>query len=386
MNAPSIADLRVAVVHEWLERYAGSERVLEQMLAVLPGADLFALVDFVPAEKRGFLGGKPVRTSYIQKLPFARRLFRKYLPLMPHAVEQFDLSGYDLVISSSHAVAKGVLTAPEQLHLCMCYSPMRYAWDLYHDYLRGAGLTGVLKGAPARWTLHYLRMWDVRTANGVDRFIAISRFIAGRIWKLYRRRSAVIYPPVNTEAFTPQGRKEDFYLAASRMAPYKRMDLIVEAFSRMPDRRLVVIGDGPDLAKCRAKAGANVKLLGYQPFDVLADHMRRARAFVFAAKEDFGIVAVEAQACGTPVIAYGVGGSAETVLDGKTGILFPRQTPQDIARAVEQFESRAGEFDPAVLRAHAETFSPERFRREFRQFVEQQWEQFHKRQHASNGA
>jgi len=379
MNADSISDLRVAVVHEWLERYAGSERVLEQMLAALPQADLFALVDFLPADERGFLGGRPVRTSYIQKLPFARKGFRKYLALMPHAVEQFDLSGYDLVISSSHAVAKGVITGPEQLHLCMCYSPMRYAWDLYHDYLRGAGLAGRMRGAPARWVLHYLRMWDVRTANGVDEFLAISNFIARRIWKFYRRRSTVIYPPVNVDAFPRQDAKEDFYLAASRMVPYKRMDIIVEAFSRMPDRRLIVIGDGPDLARCRAKAGANVKLLGYQPSDVLADHMRRARAFIFAAKEDFGIVAIEAQACGTPVIAYGVGGSAETVLDGRTGILFPRQAPQDIVQAVERFEGCAGEFDPAALRAHAETFSPERFRRQFSEFVEQQWEGFRRR-------
>ncbi len=364
--------MRVAIVHEWLVSYAGSERVLEQMLRVLPQADLFALVDFLPDRERGFLGGRSVRTSFLQKMPLARGSFRKYLALMPLAVEQFDMSGYDLVVSSSHAVAKGVITGPDQLHLCMCYSPMRYAWDLQHQYLSASGLGRGVKSLPVRLVLHYLRQWDARTANGVDEFIAISRFIARRIRKVYRRRSHVIYPPVNVDAFPLRREKEDFYLAASRMAPYKRMDLIAEAFAHMPSRRLIVIGAGPQLSKVRriARSAGNISVLGYQPDDVLLDHMQRARAFVFAAEEDFGILPVEAQACGTPVIAFGRGGATETVIDGRTGVLFDTQTPQALIKAVERFEQASTDFDPDLLRQNAERFGCERFRREFAEFVE----------------
>jgi len=361
--------MRVAFVHEWLHSYAGSEKVLEQMLRVLPDADIFSLVDFLPDGARSFLQGRTVTTSFIQRLPFARKHFRRYLALMPLAVEQFDVSGYDLVISNSHAVAKGVLTGPDQLHLCMCYSPMRYAWDLMHQYLRGAGLTRGMKGRIAKATLHYLRTWDARTPNGVDHFIAISRFVARRIWKVYRREAAVIYPPVDIEAFTPGGEKEDFYLAASRMVPYKRMDLIVAAFAAMPKRRLVVIGDGPMLGRLRRSCPANVELLGYQPDETLIDHMRRARAFVFAAIEDFGLLPVEAQACGTPVITFGRGGATETVVPDETGVFFDAQTPEALTEAVERFE-RAGPFDPAKMRANAEQFGAGRFREEFAAFVE----------------
>ncbi len=296
---------RIAVVHDWLVTYAGAERVLEQILRCYPEADLFSLVDFLPEGGRGFILDKPVTTSFVQGLPFARKKYRAYLPFMPLAVEQFDLSGYDLVISSSHAVAKGVLTGPDQLHLCMCYSPIRYAWDLQHQYLRESGLDRGLKGWMAKALLHYIRLWDTRTANGVDGFIAISGYIARRIRKAYRRESTVLYPPVDVADFPLRREKEDFYVTASRMVPYKKVDLIVEAFSSMPDKRLVVIGDGPDLAKVRAKAGPNVELLGFASADVLRDHLQRARAFVFAAEEDFGIAPLEAQACGTPVIACG---------------------------------------------------------------------------------
>lgn len=360
--------MRVAIVHDWIVGYSGSERVLEQMLEVLPGADLYVVADFVPERERAFLRGRPVRTTFIQRLPFARTKYRSYLPLMPLAVEQLDMSAYDLVVSSSHAVAKGVLTGPDQLHVCMCYSPIRYAWDLQHEYLAESGLTRGPKSWLARWILHRLRQWDVRTANGVDEFIGISAFIARRISKAYRRPATVIYPPVDTEAFALRESKDDFYLTASRMVPYKRIDLIVEAFSAMPSRRLVVIGDGPDFEKVRAKAGPNVTLLGWQPFDVLRDHLQRARAFLFAAVEDFGIAPVEAQACGTPVIAYGRGAVLETIRargERPTGVLFDERTPASIAAAVEEFERRAGEFDPAAARENALRFRPERFREEF---------------------
>jgi glycosyltransferase involved in cell wall biosynthesis len=371
---------RVAVVHDWLTVYAGAERVLEQMLLAFPQAELYSLVDFLPEDARGFLGGRRARTSFLQQLPRARTHYRSYLPLMPLAVEQFDLSGYDLVISSSHAVAKGVLTGPDQLHVCMCYSPIRYAWDLQHQYLEEAGLEHGLKGAAARLLLHRIRLWDARTANGVDDFIAISRFIARRIQKVYRRDATVIYPPVDTGGFALRPDKEDFYLTASRLVPYKKVDLIVEAFSALPDRRLVVIGDGPEMAKVRAKAGPNVQLLGYQPFSVLKDHLQRARAFVFAAEEDFGIVPLEAQACGTPVIAYGKGGSLETVRgpeagEEATGVFFEAQTVPSLQAAVHTFETHT--FAPAAARANAERFSVARFQEAFRAFVAARYAAFH---------
>lgn len=378
MPEAALQNARVALVHDWLTVYAGAERVLEQMLNVLPQADLYSLVNFLPGEQRGFIQDKPVTTSFLQGLPFAQKHYRQYLPLMPLAIEQFDLSQYDLVVSSSHAVAKGVLTGPDQLHVCMCYSPIRYAWDLQHQYLKESGLTRGLKGAAARTLLHRVRLWDARTPNGVDEFIAISRFIARRILKVYRRGSTIIYPPVDTGGYTLHEQKEDFYLTASRMVPYKKIDLIVEAFARMPDKKLVVISTGPDFEKVKAKAGPNVQLLGHQPFSVLKDHMQRAKAFVFAAEEDFGIMPLEAQACGTPVIAYGKGGSLETVrgLDSEapTGVYFDAQTVESLQEAVGRFEG--AQFDPTVLRAHAESFSVPRFRDEFSRFVGERYQKF----------
>jgi len=370
--------MRVAVIHEWLVDYSGSERVVEQILKIFPDADLFAQVEFLPPDLQFFIQNKSVKTSFIQKLPLAKKKYRAYLPLMPLAVEQFDLSGYDLVISSAHAVSKGVLTGPDQLHISYVHSPMRYAWDLQHQYLRESGLDKGLKGWLAKWLLHKMRLWDVRTAHGVDAFTANSRFIARRIRKVYGREATVIYPPVDISAFTLREDKEDFYLTASRMVPYKKIDLIVEAFSRMPEKELVVIGDGPDFQKVKAKAGGNVTLLGYQPFEELRDHMQRAKAFVFAAEEDFGIIPVEAQACGTPVIAYGKGGALETVRgpehENPTGLFFPEQTVESLMDAVCRFERESERFKPADCRRNAVRFSPERFREEFSSFVEKEWE------------
>ena len=250
---------------------------------------------------------------------------------------------------------------------------MRYAWDLQHQYLRESGLDKGLKGWAARWMLHKIRMWDVRTANGVDEFVAISNFVARRIWKVYRRESKVIYPPVDVASFGLQRDKQDFYLAASRMVPYKRMDLIVEAFGQMPDKKLVMIGDGPDFAKVRTKAGANVTLLGYQDFHVLRDHMQRARAFIFAAEEDFGIAPVEAQACGTPVIAFGKGAALETIRgldsDRPTGVFFAEQNVAAIKHAVERFEREGASIAPEACRENATRFSIEKFREQFSEFV-----------------
>ena len=375
-----ISKIRVAFIHDWLVTYAGAERVLEKMLDCYPQADIFSTVDFLGDDQRGFLKGKHATTSFIQRLPKAASRYRNYLPLMPLAVEQFDLSSYDVIISSSHAVAKGVLVGPDQLHICMCYSPIRYAWDLQHQYLKEAKLQHGVKGWLVRWLFHKMRIWDVRTANGVDQFIAISHFIERRILKAYRRTSIVIYPPVDIAAFAFQPEKEDFYLTASRMVPYKKIPLIVEAFSAMPNKRLVVIGDGPEFDKCKALAGANVELKGYQSFEVLKDHMQRAKAFVFAAEEDFGIAPLEAQACGTPVIAFGKGAALETIrgmgCNSPTGVFFLDQTVQSIQNAVQQFDLTSNTILPAACRDNAMRFSPERFLREFQEFVDQSWADF----------
>ncbi len=367
-------NMRVVIVHDWLVTWAGAEKVLEQMIACFPEADVFSVVDFLPEDNKAAIAGKQVATTFIQKLPKAKTHYQLYLPLMPLAIEQLDLSGYDLVLSSSHAVAKGVLTGPDQLHISYVHSPIRYAWDLQHQYLREAGLGRGIKSALARVIMHYMRLWDVRTANGVDAFVANSEFIKRRIRKAYGREAMVIYPPVDVSAFSFWENKEDFYLTASRMVPYKKMAMIVEAFQSMPDKRLVVIGDGPEMNKCREKARANVDFLGWQPFDVLRDHMQRAKGFVFAAEEDFGITPVEAQACGTPVIAYGKGGGLESVRgleqEYPTGLFFYEQTPEALLGALKKFELDAIEkISRKACRENALRFSPERFRSEFSAFV-----------------
>jgi len=364
--------LKIAIVHDWLVVPGGAERVLAHMIDCFPQADIYSLVDFL--EDRDCLRGRAVRTSFIQKLPFARKRYRSYLPLFPLAIEQFDLSEYDIVLSSSYAVAKGVLSGPDQFHASYVHSPVRYAWDLQHQYLNEAGLARGPKSAIARALLHYIRNWDARSANGVDRVAANSHFIARRIRKTYRREATVIYPPVDVDHLSMRTDKDAFYLTASRLVPYKRIDLIVDAFSRTPERRLVVIGDGPEMAKIRALAGPNVTLLGYQPFDVLHDHLQRARAFVFAAEEDFGISPVEAQACGTPVIAYGKGGVRESVrawpCAGATGLFYRAQTVDALVDALARFEALPrGSFDPHACRANAECFGSARFRGELTRFV-----------------
>ena len=368
--------MRTALIHEWFECFAGSERVVAEFLNIFREADLFAIVDFLSDENRKPLLGKPVTTSFIQGLPFARKAFRNFLPLMPCAIEQFDLSEYDIVLSSNHAFAKGVVTRADQLHLSYVHTPIRYAWDLQHDYLRQGNVERGVKSLIVRATMHYLRSWDRLAADRVDAFIANSRYIAQRIRKTYRRPAYVVYPPVDVNAFEFCDEKEDFYLTASRLVPYKRIDVVVDAFRQMPDKQLVVIGDGPERTKLESKATPNVKILGYRDFDELLSYMQRARAFVFAADEDFGIMPVEAQACGTPVIAYGRGGSRETVMHGQTGLHFDRQTPQSLVGAIEAFESHRDRFQPEVIRQHAERFSPGRFRREINVLVEEIWDRF----------
>ncbi|WP_103113694.1 glycosyltransferase family 4 protein, partial [Klebsiella pneumoniae] len=315
-----------------------SEKVVAEFIDLFPDAKVYGVVDFLSEDDKKKFKNKKIITTFIQKLPKAKKKYQQYLPLMPLAIEQLDLSSHDIILSSSHAVAKGVLTGPDQLHISYVHSPIRYAWDLQHQYLRESGLNRGIKGLFAKWILHKIRLWDTRTANGVDFFIANSKFISRRIKKVYGREADVIYPPVDVERFKLKREKQDFYLTASRLVPYKRIDLIVEAFSKMPEKKLVVIGDGPEMSKIRKIAGANIEILGFQPNDVMEEYMMDAKAFVFAAEEDFGITPVEAQACGTPVIAFGKGGVLETIKnlgqEEPTGLFFYEQNIDSLISAI----------------------------------------------------
>ncbi|MGN7438407.1 MAG: glycosyltransferase family 4 protein [Alcanivorax sp.] len=370
-------DLKVAIIHDWLPLIAGAERVLEQIVQVYPDADIYTLFDFLDDEQRKTFGDCKITASYLNKWPKVEKYYRKLLPFCPMAIEDFDLSEYDLIISSSHAVAKGVITGAEQIHVSYVHSPTRYAWDLMHHYLKESNMDRGIKGYIAKKILHKFRIWDYRTANGVDSFIANSNYIRKRIWKVYRRDAEVIYPPVNVDLFEYSDQKEDFYLTASRMVPYKRLDLIASAFALLPDLKLKIIGDGPEMSKIKAIAdkSPNIEIMGFQPTDVLRDHMQRAKAFVFAAEEDFGIIPVEAQACGTPVVAYGAGGALETVIDYRndkknaTGTFFEKQTPECVADTIKRFEAASDDIDYKNCRINAEKFAPEKFRNHIKETV-----------------
>ena len=366
--------MKIALIHDWLVNYAGSEQVLEQILHCYPEADVFSVVDFIPDHDRDWLLNKKVQTTFIQKLPFAKKKYRAYLPLMPLAIEQLDLSEYDLIISSSHAVAKGVITGPDQTHICYIHSPMRYAWDLQSQYLKESNLQRGFKSALTRYLLHRLRTWDVISANRVDYFIANSHYIARRIRKCYRRDAVVIHPPVDVDYFSLSTQKEDFYFVCSRMVPYKRIDLIVEAFNEMPDKKLIVIGNGPDFQKVKKKSGKNITLLGYQPKEVIRDYLQKAAAFVFAAVEDFGIAPVEAMACGTPVIALGKGGITDSVRPisetKPTGIFYHSQDKESLLNAVSDFERNKKFISPEFCQQQANMFSQLNFRLKFSQYVD----------------
>lgn len=360
--------MKTAIVCDWLVTVGGAEKFLGHLLNCFPKADLFAVIDFVPTEQRAFLQEKKITTTFLQRFPLVKKFYRHYLPLMPLAIEQLDVSNYDLVISSSHAVAKGVLTGPDQLHISYVHSPMRYAWDLQHQYLRETGLDKKARGLLARYFLHKMRLWDNRTAQNVDYFVANSNFIQKRIWKTYKREATVIYPPIELDHFIPGKTKENFFLAISRMVPYKRMDLIVESFKHLPDKQLVVIGDGPDFQKVKCKAGKNVTLLGRQEQSIVIDYMQRAKALIFAAEEDFGLIPVEAQACGTPVIAFAKGGALETI-QSNTGVFFDEQTIGSLCQGVMAFCNRRDEFTIENCVKNAARFSPTRFEKEFKAYI-----------------
>ncbi|KJH70868.1 glycosyltransferase [Aliterella atlantica] len=375
--------MKYALIHEWLTPKAtgGSELVVREILNCLE-ADLYALIDFESTNPQSYLYGREIGKTFLQHLPRSQNGVQKYLPLLPIAIEQLDLRAYDIILSSSHTVAKGVLTSPAQMHVCYCYTPMRFAWDLTFDYLHsnrmGRGLPGIL----TRYLLHRLRQWDILTANRVDYFIATSQTTARRIWRCYRRPATVIYPPVNIDRFPLQSAKQDFYVTVSRLVSYKQVALIVQAFNQLK-RPLVVIGGGPELSKIQKLAQPNVQILGAQPDAVVEKYMSEAKAFVYAAYEDFGIAVVEAQACGTPVIAYGAGGALETVRDIRqhpsgTGLFFPAQTVEALVAAVETFEELAKNFHPELIRDRASQFAPTIFQKRYLDFVENSWQQFKK--------
>ncbi|WP_413728005.1 glycosyltransferase family 4 protein [Sodalis sp. RH19] len=373
-------DAKVAIIHDWLVVCGGGEKVLSAIIDTFPDCDLFSTIDFLSTDDRYIIRNKKVHTTFIQNLPYAKTKYRNYLPLMMLAIEQLDLSSYDIIISSSHAVAKGVITGPNQLHICYCHSPIRYAWDLQSQYLKESGLEKGVKSWITRWLLHKVRIWDYRTANGVDYFIANSKYIAKRINKVYGRKADIIYPNVAIEDFETENEKDDYYFTASRMVPYKKIDLIVESFKMMPDKKLVVIGDGPQFSKIKKSAGSNVELLGYQKFNILKEKMTKAKGFIFAAEEDFGIIPVEAQACGTPVIAFAKGGALETVngLESlfPTGIFFKEQTCESIISAIESFEKNYGIINATNCRQNAEKFSTLRFKNELKDYVTEKWNIF----------
>lgn len=371
--------MKKALVHDWFSVYAGAEKCVESFTNIWDDFEVYSLIDYLSDDDREvILKGKQVNTSFIQKLPKAKKSYRNYLPFFPLAVEQFDLTEYEVILSSSHAVAKGVLTRPDQLHISYVYSPIRYAWDLHFQYLRESGLDKGFKGWLAKYFLHKIRLWDVSTANRVDHYIAISHYIAKRIEKIYGKKADVIYPPVDTGSFTIGDTTEDYYVTSSRMVPYKKIDLIVEALSQT-NHKLIVIGTGPDFDKIKAKAGENIELLGYQSFQDMISIIQKAKAYIFAAEEDFGIAPIEAQACGIPVIAYGKGATLETIVGSytnensvqttDTGIFFEEQTVHSLLQAVSLFEKEISKFSKDTIRNNSLRFSKERFEKEFEEKV-----------------
>lgn len=364
--------LRVALVHYWLKGYGGGERVLEAIASVFPEADFYALL----ASDGGMppsLRDRLVTTSFVERIPGAKRWHRHFLPIYPYALEQFDLGRYDLVISSESGPAKGVITSPQTCHICYCHTPMRYLWDMYHEYRK---TMNPLTRAIFSMTAHYVRQWDLSAASRVDYFAANSRYVAGRIRKYYRRESAVIYPPVDVSAGHLSPKTEDYYLVVSRLVPYKRVDLAIEACNRL-ERKLRVVGSGTEYKRLRKLAGPGVEFLGKLDEQSLAENYGRCRALLFPAEEDFGIVPVEAQSYGRPVIAYGRGGALETVIgltpgrnpEAASGIFFYEQSAEALADAIVAFESAESGFRPDRICAHTQRFSVDRFKREFTKFA-----------------
>lgn len=358
--------MKILIAHYWLLSMRGGEKVVEALCEMYPGADIFALV----ADKSALspqIASHTIHTSFLQRLPGVSRYYTSLLPLFPMALESFDASPYDLIISTESGPAKGIVPRPDAVHVCYVHSPMRYLWDHYHAYRREAGFLTRL-AMPLFATS--LRVWDTSTALRVDVFAANSRHIANRIMRYWRRSATVVHPPVATADFDMTDERGDFYLAAGQLVGYKRFDLAVEAFTRM-GKRLIVIGTGPETKRLKKRAGPTVTIMGHQPFPILKDHMARCRALVFPGEEDFGIIPVEVMASGRPVIALGRGGALETVVDGTTGVLFHDQSVDGVRAGVDAFEAMEDTFDPVAIRAHALQFDTQRFKREMRQLIDE---------------
>ena len=380
--------MRIAIVHDWLYIYGGAERVLRSIIKCFPqdDVDVFTLFDVLSSEDKERIGiKKPITTSFLQRMPKINKYHRLYLPLMPYAIEQFDFSGYDLVISSSYAVAKGIITGPDQLHISYIHSPMRYAWDLQHQYLRESNKDKGVKSVIARALLHKMRMWDVRTAHGPNSIVANSHYVARRIHKIYGRTSTVIHPPVDMgvhaaisessiQTVLLNSPNKTYFFTASRLVPYKNVAAIVAAFQHLPNEQLEVAGTGPELQKLKSMAGHNVRFLGFITNETMNIKMAHAKAFIFGAEEDFGITPVEAQAQGTPVIAYGKGGVLETIITGSikpTGCFFHSLEPQAIAAKIQDFLTYDMRYNSNDCYANALRFSEERFIKQFTSHVSQ---------------
>ncbi|MBC2581565.1 glycosyltransferase [Clostridium sp. DJ247] len=363
--------MKVAIIHEWFSGIGGSEKVVKAVHEIFPEAPVYVFVHNkynMPEEYNAM----NIRTSYLQKIPFAKTKYQKLLPLMPHAVEQYDLSEYDLVISSSTCCAKGVITKADALHICYCHTPMRYGWDLYHEYIKD-------KNMIMKWIISSqmkkIRIWDRLSADRVDYFIANSHNVARRIKKNYRRNSKVIYPPVDTDFYTPEGECGDYYLIVSRLVGYKRVDLAIEVFNEL-NLPLVIVGGGEELKKYKAISNSNISFLGRLTDEKIRQYYRECKAFIFPGEEDFGITPVEAQACGRPVIAYGKGGTLETVIEDETGIFFYNQDKQSLKDAVLKMEANYKNFDKNVIRKNAIRFSIDRFKGEITSFIHEKIREF----------
>ncbi|WP_428820451.1 glycosyltransferase [Microbulbifer sp. MCCC 1A16149] len=362
-----MSELKVAVVHYWLTGMRGGEKVLESICRLYPNADIYTHV-YIPEKISETIKQHKITTTFIARLPFAKKKYQMYLPLMPLALEQLDLTAYDLVISSESGPAKGVVTRPDALHICYCHSPMRYVWDMYHSYIKNAGFLKKLLMAPL---IHYLKIWDYSSAARVDYFIANSSYVSQRIKKIYRREAHVINPPVEVDAFSISEEIDDYYLLLGQLVPYKRPDLAVEAFVRS-GRNLIVIGEGECLNELKRKANGsgNIKFLGRQDFAQIKRYYARCKALVFPGIEDFGIVPLESMASGRPVIAFGAGGAMDSVLPGRTGIFFQQQTVSALNDAVDRFEQDASRFSPQLMKDHAEKFSVPAFENALQNYIE----------------
>ncbi len=358
--------MKIALLHDWIIDIAGSENVFKAICQLFPNADIYTIIYDRNSLKKLGIENRNVYSSIVQKFPFLKKFYRHYFFIYPIIVEQFDLSKYDLIISSSHAFIKGVLKHSYQIHICYCHTPIRYAWDLYFEYMKS--LNPILK-LLAIYFFHKIRIWDYVISQRVDYFIANSNYVARRIKAIYNKDAYVIHPPVDVEKFEISKDRENYYITIGRFVPYKKFDIIVRAFSKMRDKKLIIIGDGPDFNKVKKIASSNVELLGYQSFENLKKYLSKAKAFVYMADEDFGISVVEAQACGIPVIAYKKGGVLETVIENKTGIFFNEQSEDSLISAINKFESIEDKFDSYEIRKYAEQFSINVFKEKFIKFL-----------------